>query len=127
MFRHMLVEGIAEGEATMVIFGNAVFTDAHQMESELGKALDACRHLTIDVGGVEISDATFQVILCSLHRRSQLENKKVSMQGRLRRRENDRGWQPKVKVCRFNRTNSCCPFCDTAAEKALKTTEQLKT
>lgn len=126
MFRHTLVEGTGAGEATMAIFGDAVFTEAQEMERALGAALDACRRLTIDVGGVQNFDGTFRVLLCSLHRRSQLENKTIVMHGNLRKREQDRSWQSKLKGCPFDGIDRNCPLCQPTEQPAPTSSRQEK-
>ena len=107
MFRHSLLQETGKSEAVIVISGDAVFTQAQEMESALSAALQSCRHLIIEIGGVEAFDSTFQVLLCSLHRRSELENKKISLQGI--RRENEPTWQARLKGCLLNE-NTRCPL-----------------
>jgi ABC-type transporter Mla MlaB component len=108
MFRHVVVNGISKGEATVVISGDAVFTHALEMQSALSEALESCDHLTIDVGSVEVLDVTFRVLLCSLHRRSELVNKRISMQGALPSREDDRTRYARVNGCLFKGASERC-------------------
>lgn len=110
MFRHTLVQGTGKGEATVAISGDAVFTHAQEMQSALGEALEGCRHLTIDVGAIESHDGTFRVLLCSLHRRSELVNKRITMRGTLPGREGVQAGHAKENGCPFNRTNEGCPL-----------------
>jgi ABC-type transporter Mla MlaB component len=115
MFNHARFNGIGKGETTIMISGAAVFTHAQEMQNALGDALDACDHLTIDVGRVEAMDLTFRALLCSLHRRSELVNKKISMQGALPRRE---GYpvRHRVKGCLFKATGECCQLWESIAK-----------
>jgi len=108
MFSHILVDEIGAGEATVVILGDAVFTHAQEMQAALSQALDACEHLTIDVGSVDALDLNFRVLLCSLHRRSELVNKKISMRGALPGLEDDRTRYDRVKGCLFKKPNERC-------------------
>uniref|UniRef100_C6E308 STAS domain-containing protein n=1 Tax=Geobacter sp. (strain M21) TaxID=443144 RepID=C6E308_GEOSM len=79
MFRYALVRGKGDGEMTVVISGHALFTQAGDIERALRGALNACHHLTVDVGSARELDLTFRVLLCSLHRRSVLQNKTVTV------------------------------------------------
>lgn len=109
MFSHLVVKGIDKGEATIVISGDAVFTHAHEMQSALSAALDACQHLIIDVGSVQALDGTFRVLLCSLHRRSELVNKRITVQGPLTGRVDDQiRRSPRVQGCLFKKQDQFC-------------------
>ena len=108
MFKHALVHGTGKKQATVMIFGDAVFTHAEEMRSALGDALEACEHLTIDVGKVRVIDLTFRALLCSLHRRSELVNKTITMQGALPRRKNDQVRYARIKGCLFKNDNERC-------------------
>lgn len=79
MFRYEVLRGNGNGRATMVVAGNAVFTHSKEVEEALCEALDGCDHLTVDVGAAADLDLTFRVLLCSLHRRSELINKTISV------------------------------------------------
>jgi len=87
MFRLSVRSGRGSGEATVVIAGDAVFTHAGELQSALGEVLADCEHLTIDVGKVGLLDLTFHVLLCSLHRQSELAHKRITLQGADCRRE----------------------------------------
>ena len=108
MFKHAVVNGTGKGKAVIMISGDAVFTHAQEMQKALGEALDACDHLTIDIGRVEVVDVTFRALLCSLHRRSELVNKKIVMQGALPRREGDPVRYTRVKGCLFKEASELC-------------------
>lgn len=120
MFRHLLVHGVGKGEATVVISGAAVFTDALEMQHALGEALDACEHLTIDVGDIEAFDATFRVLLCSLHRRSELVNKRISITGVLLRREDGQAGNARVEGCLFKDESGVCTLWDRPAPRGVE-------
>jgi hypothetical protein len=109
MFVHQVVSGFGNGEATVLISGDAVFTHAGEMQAALGEALDACQHLTIDVGCVDALDGTFRVLLCALHRRSELGNKSISMQGVLPGWDDDQS-RYATKGCLFRGANERCPL-----------------
>ena len=110
MFKHTWHQETGSDEATIKISGEAVFTQAQEMESALGEALEACRHLIIDIGGIEAFDSTFEVLLCSLHRRSDLGNKRISIQGSLPRQESLQTRQAKANGCLLQGTNKRCPL-----------------
>ena len=79
MFRYEVVSGTSAGEATVVISGDAVFTHSKEIDQALSEALETCDNLTVDVGAAKELDLTFRVLLCSLHRRSELINKTISV------------------------------------------------
>jgi len=79
MFSYEVVNGNRAGEATVVISGDAVFTHSKEIDQALSEALDACDNLTVDVCAAKELDLTFRVLLCSLHRRSKLINKTVTV------------------------------------------------
>lgn len=79
MFSYEVVSGNGAGEVTVVISGDAVFTHSEEIDRALCDALDTCDSLTVDVGAAKELDLTFRVLLCSLHRRSELINKSVSV------------------------------------------------
>lgn len=108
MFRHILQHGGGEGRAILSISGHAVFTRAQEMEQVLGGALEACRHLTIDLEGIEEYDSTFRVLLCSLHRRSELEQKTLAIRGALPGRESEQARQAGAMGCLRDETNTRC-------------------
>jgi hypothetical protein len=83
MFRLTLIDGNGTKDATVAISGAAVFTDAREMQQALGRALDGCEHLIIDLGQVEQFDLTFRATICALHRHSELVHKKITLQGAL--------------------------------------------
>jgi len=59
------VDRVGEEEATDRRCG---ITDATELQAALGEFLASCRRLTVDVGKLEVLDATFRVLICSLHR-----------------------------------------------------------
>ena len=114
MIRLSVVRGIAEGQATARIAGEAVFTHAQQIQSALCEALAGCDHLTVDVGEVAVLDATFRALLCSLHRHSGLLHKKITLQGAPPGREDPLRY-PGINGCLFRETHECCRLWDSIA------------
>lgn len=66
-------------EATVFVSGAAVFTHATELQESLNDALDACGHLVVDISAAGPIDLTLRALLCSLHRRSELMNKTMSV------------------------------------------------
>ncbi len=118
MFRYLLTKTKDKDQATLAISGNAVFIRADEMDNALAAGLACCRELVIDVSGLESFDSTFQVLLCSLHRRSELENKSISIVGALPGRSNEQARQAKAKGCLLNGNSKHCPLCEPAAAAA---------
>ena len=113
MFKHVVVSGIDKGEATVVISGNAVFTHAQEVQDALSEALRACDHLTIDVGAAGELDLTFRVLLCSLHRRSVLINKRISVRvAPAPGRDNRQRRYTRVEGCLFKDASEHCSLWD---------------
>ena len=110
MFGHIMINRIGKRDAMVVVSGDAVFTHAQEMQTALGEALETCDNLTIDVRKVQASDVTFRVLLCSLHRRSELENKTIAILGTLPGREDAR-----VNGCLKNSSQRCA-LCNSAVK-----------
>ena len=108
MFRYALVSGKGEGEMTVVIFGHALFTQACEIEEALSEALHACAHLTVEVGSAEDLDLSFRVLLCSLHRRSELLNKTVTVRDTRRTPREMREDVGRVEGCLFKDASDLC-------------------
>jgi hypothetical protein len=113
--RYTVAQGIGKGESTVVILGDAVFTHAQEIMSALSEALDACDHLIIDVGKVVAYDGTFRVLLCSLHRRSELVRKTISMKGTLPGLRN-----VYIHRCAFNGTNQRCTLWESVVQEDVQ-------
>lgn len=117
MFRYEVVSGNRAGEATVVISGDAVFTHSKEIDQALSEALAACDKLTVDVGAAMELDLTFRVLLCSLHRRSELYNKTLSVRdtrdpGRGERRP---GYE-RVEGCLFKDASGLCSLWHVSGE-----------
>ena len=109
MFRYLMVSGNGNGRTSVVISGDAVFTHTTEMEKALGEALDSCDHLTVDVVAAGDVDLTFRVLLCSLHRRSELINKKITVQvAQTPGREERPGQFARVEGCLFKDASELC-------------------
>lgn len=111
MYRHAVIDN-GGGRATVVVTGDAVFTDIPELQRVLEDALDACEHLSVEVEGADAVDATLRVLLCSLHRRSELLKKPISARippagGRRRPKRRQR-----VEGCPFGEEGDCCPLWD---------------
>lgn len=109
MFSYTVVSGCGEGEVTLLISGNAVFTHTEEMNEALSDALDSCEHLTVDVGSANELDLTFRVLLCSLHRRSLLMNKRISVRfSHMPGGEERRGGFARVEGCLYKDATAFC-------------------
>ena len=82
MYCHAVGDAVL-GITTVWIAGDAVFTCTEELRTSLFGALDGCRHLVIDISLVADLDATFRVVVCSLHRRAYLSRRRVSLKGTL--------------------------------------------
>jgi ABC-type transporter Mla MlaB component len=123
MFSHLVVKGARKDDSRILLFGVAIFTHAEEMQSALGEALEGCHCLTIDVEGVEAFDVTFRVLLCSLHRRSQLVNKTILLQGGLPGREDDPAKYARVEGCLFKNASDLCTLWHSRAESGVRLPE----
>jgi ABC-type transporter Mla MlaB component len=115
MFRLCVRGGRESGEATVLIAGDAVFTHAGELQSALSQVLADCEHLTIDIGKVELLDLTFRVLLCSLHRQSELAHKKITLQGADCRRDVSHCFSGS-RVCLVKDGNGSCHLWDPGAD-----------
>lgn len=60
------------------------------------------------ISRVGVIDDTFRALLCSLHRRSELVNKKITLQGALPRLEVDPARYTRVEGCLFKEASELC-------------------
>jgi ABC-type transporter Mla MlaB component len=83
MFRFRVLDAAGEEEVTVQLWGRAVCTEARELQEVLGAVLGGCRHLTIDLSRLSDADASFQALICALHRKSELAHKKITLRGTL--------------------------------------------
>jgi ABC-type transporter Mla MlaB component len=83
MLSFCVLEATGEEEATVQLWGRAVCTEARELQDALDAALGCCRHLTIDLTHLKYVDASFQALICALHRRCELAHKRITLRGTL--------------------------------------------